>query len=346
MVYFTLEPKRRREDFYDMEDELNDFVNSLGRFRFIIVEGLRRYGKTSLILTGLNVANVRYLFLDCRLLSSAKASFDNLLSMIEVEVSRNSWAKKLIKGMDYFEVGGVIRFKFRRPDVLLDIFENLGDTIVVFDEVQELRNLKFRFDGFLAYALDHLDVRIVVSSSEAGLLNKFLRVEDPEAPLYGRPCKLIELKPLTRESALNFLKKGFEQEGLDVGDELISEAVENFNGIIGWLTYFGYNYARGLRSMNSIIDAAINIVLAEVEHFLETRGVGRGRYSEALKTISVMGGCSWSEVKRRLEAKLGRIPDTTLANMLRSLMDYGLIVKVDGEYMITDPILRRAVMRI
>jgi AAA+ ATPase superfamily predicted ATPase len=344
LVYFTLEPKRRREDFYDMEDGLNDFVNSLGRFRFIIVRGLRRYGKTSLILTGLNVANVRYLFLDCRFLSSAKASFDNLLSMIEV--SRNSWAKKLIKGMDYFEVGGVIRFKFRRPDVLLDIFENLGDTIVVFDEVQELRNLKFRFDGFLAYALDHFDVRIVVSSSEAGLLNKFLRVEDPEAPLYGRPHKVIELKPLTRDAAINFLRKGFEQEGLDVGDELISEAVENFNGIIGWLTYFGYNYVRGLRSMDSIVDAAINIVLAEVEHFLETRGVGRGRYSEALKTISVMGRCSWSEVKRGLEAKLGRIPDTTLANILRSLMDYGLIVKVDDEYMITDPILRRAVMRI
>ncbi|MCS7367076.1 MAG: hypothetical protein NDF52_04265 [archaeon YNP-WB-062] len=52
------------------------------------------------------------------------------------------------------------------------------------------------------------------------------------------------------------------------------------------------------------------------------------------------------EPKRRLEAKFGRIPDTTLANILRSLMDYGLIVKVDGEYMITDPILRRAVMRI
>jgi AAA+ ATPase superfamily predicted ATPase len=346
MVYFTLEPKRRREDFYDMESELNDFANSLGRFRFIIVKGLRRYGKTSLILTGLNMANVKYLFLDCRLLRLATSSFDNFLSIIEAEISKNSWVKRLIRGIDYFEVGEVIRFKFRKPEVLLEIFENLGDTVVVFDEVQELRDLKFRFDGFLAYALDHLDVRIVVSGSEVGLLHKFLRVEDPEAPLYGRPHKIIELKPLTRESALNFLKKGFEQEGLDVGDELISEAVENFNGIIGWLTYFGYNYVRGLKSMDSIVDAAINMVLAEVEHFLETRGVGKGRYSEALKTISTMERCSWSEVKRRLEAKLGRIPDAILANMLRSLMDYGLIVKVNGEYMIADPILRKAVKRI
>jgi len=73
---------------------------------------------------------------------------------------------------------------------------------------------------------------------------------------------------------------------------LIDEAVENFNGVIGWLTYFGYNYVRGLKSMDSIIDAAINMVLAEVKRFLETRGVGMGRYSEALKTISAMGRCS------------------------------------------------------
>jgi len=42
-----------------MEDELNDFVSSLSKFRFIVVRGLRRYGKTSLILTGLNAADVK-----------------------------------------------------------------------------------------------------------------------------------------------------------------------------------------------------------------------------------------------------------------------------------------------
>jgi AAA+ ATPase superfamily predicted ATPase len=346
MAYFTLEPKRRREDFYDMEDELNDFVSSLSKFRFIVVRGLRRYGKTSLILTGLNAADVKYLFLDCRLLRSATSSFDSFLSIIEAEVSKKSWARRLIRNIDYFEVGGVIKFKFRRPDVLLGIFENLGDAVVVFDEAQELRNLKFKLDGFLAYALDHLDIRIVVSGSEVGLLHKFLRFEDPEAPLYGRPHKTIELRPLTREAALDFLRRGFEQEGVDVSDDLLDEAVKNFNGVIGWLTYFGYNYARGLRSMDPIIDAAINMVLAEVKHFLETRGLGGSRYSEALKTISAMERCSWSEVKRRLEAKFGRIPDATLANILRNLMDYGLIVKVDDEYTIADPILRRAIKRI
>jgi len=96
MIYFTLEPKRRREDFYNMEDELNDFVNSLDKFRFIVVRGLRRYGKTSLILTGLNTANVKYLFLDCRLLRSATTSFDNFLRIIEAEISRNSWVRSRI----------------------------------------------------------------------------------------------------------------------------------------------------------------------------------------------------------------------------------------------------------
>ncbi|RSN67838.1 hypothetical protein D9Q81_07360 [Candidatus Korarchaeum cryptofilum] len=100
------------------------------------------------------------------MLRSATSSFDSFLSIIEAEVSKKSWARRLIRNIDYFEVGGVIKFKFRRPDVLLGIFENLGDVVVVFDEAQELRNLKFKLDGFLAYALDHLDIRIVVSGSE------------------------------------------------------------------------------------------------------------------------------------------------------------------------------------
>jgi hypothetical protein len=56
LVYFTLEPKRKKEDFYDVEEELDALVDSLNKFRLIVVKGLRRRGKTSLILTGLNVA--------------------------------------------------------------------------------------------------------------------------------------------------------------------------------------------------------------------------------------------------------------------------------------------------
>ena len=37
MRYFSLEPKRRLEDFYDMEGELKLFVDSLRKFRLVVV---------------------------------------------------------------------------------------------------------------------------------------------------------------------------------------------------------------------------------------------------------------------------------------------------------------------
>jgi hypothetical protein len=32
LVYFTLEPKKKKEDFFNMEEELYTFVNSLDKF--------------------------------------------------------------------------------------------------------------------------------------------------------------------------------------------------------------------------------------------------------------------------------------------------------------------------
>ncbi len=71
-MYFDIEPKRRLEDFYNMEDELRAFIDSIARYsryRLIVVKGLRRYGKTSLVFTELSLIKIRnHIFIDCRLL--------------------------------------------------------------------------------------------------------------------------------------------------------------------------------------------------------------------------------------------------------------------------------------
>lgn len=328
-----------------MNEELTEFINSVRKFKLIIVKGLRRYGKTSLILTGLEEAREKYLFIDCRLLPLTAASFDDFLSIIEVELSRRRKFKQLLRSIEHVEIAGMVKFKIRRPETFLKIIEGIGDAIIVFDEAQELRRLRFRLDSFLAYALDHLEVRVVVSGSQVGMLEKFLRTNDPEAPLFGRPYKRVELKPLSEEKSREFLRRGFNQEGIEVPEELIEKAIREFNGVIGWLTHFGYNYARGERSIDSIVEKAVSLASSELEHFLGTRGLGRERYAQSIKLIA-SGARRWSELKRAIEAKLGRIPDSALANILRNLVDVGIIIERDGEYAFPDPILWRAALRI
>ena len=72
-MLFSPEPKRRREDLFDFEEELQRFVNAVRDplVRMVVVTGLRRTGKTSLLLVGLAEAELPYLYLDARALRSA-----------------------------------------------------------------------------------------------------------------------------------------------------------------------------------------------------------------------------------------------------------------------------------
>lgn len=207
MPYFDPEPKKRREGFYDMEEELEGFVKAVERDKLIVVKGLRRYGETSLIPTGLNSVGARYVLIDCRLLPEGFITIKDFASLIKAELSRRA-----------------------------------------------------------------------------------------------------------------------------------------FGGVIGWLTYFGYMYSRvGKRSVNEVLDIASSLALQELEHALSLCSLARRRYVEVLKIIATLGEAGWSEIKRSVEARLGRIPDTALANILRNLVDLSMVLRRGRRYVIADNVLAYAI---
>jgi len=53
-VYFDPRPKTRREDLYDRERELEELERSLRVSPLTVISGIRRLGKTSLILVVLS----------------------------------------------------------------------------------------------------------------------------------------------------------------------------------------------------------------------------------------------------------------------------------------------------
>ncbi len=121
---------------------------------------------------------------------------------------------------------------------------------------------------------------------------------------------------------------------------LLERAVDTLNGIVGWLTYFGHEYIGGGASLEQILEKALRLALKELEGFLNMVGIARERYLEALRIIASLGKATWSDVKTRLEARLGRVPETALANILKKLIDHGYIIKENREYRISDPVLR------
>ena len=344
-MYFDPEPKSRLEDFFNMEEELRAFMNFLKGEKLIVVTGLRRYGKTSLILTGLNASKLDYIFLDCRLLPSGMISMSSFLELVEEELNRRSWAKKLLRGIEEVSIGDFIRIRKKDGNTLLRIIESLEEKVIVLDEAQELRRSGYNFNGLLAYMYDHLNSRVVVSGSKIGLLYDFLRVNDPEAPLFGRPFAEVKLRRLSPEKSREFLERGFEQEGFKAKTEVIEKAVDKFDGIIGWLTYFGNSYARRGESLESVMEKACSLAASEVDHALNIYGAAKTKYLTALKIVASSDGSRWSEIKRAMEAKFGRIANNIFSNMMKNLVNQGLIEKENGIYRISDPVLKLGILR-
>ncbi|MBS7645917.1 ATP-binding protein [Candidatus Bathyarchaeota archaeon] len=334
----------------------------------ILVLGLRRSGKTSLLLTALSELTNPSIVLDLReLYARGKATALDLTRILEKGL--NALLKgftgfrgrllELLKGVRGVEVAGLsleFRRVLREPDLselltLLDeAAQGRGERVVLaFDEAQELRKVAgFRFDALLAHVYDHLrNLTVILTGSQVGLLYRFLRVGDPDAPLYGRAMSTVNLENLSREQSMEFLKRGFEQHGLPVGEKYIEEAVSKLDGSIGWLTLLGYRTVeagsadRGM--IEAVLEEASSLALEELTHFLNLRPTAKNRYENLLRAAATLGEAAWSSLKLALQAVEGRrINDRNFTAILKSLLESGFLTREDGKYRISDPILRHA----
>jgi AAA+ ATPase superfamily predicted ATPase len=327
-----------------MEEEIDRLSKGLKHGKLVVVSGLRRYGKTSLILTYLNEEKYDYIYIDCRLLPPGMITLDYILKLFKEELEKKTWARKILRSVEEIAVGD-IKVKLKGEETLASMLEALEGKIVVLDEAQELRRSKYRFDKILAYAYDHLNIKFIVSGSQIGLLYRFLRVNDPESPLYGRPYIEVKLGRLSEKDSRRFLLEGFKQYGVEVSEDEIEEAVKWFDGIIGWLTYFGYSRSVDGERLSSIVDKASKLALSELEHALKIYGVAERRYREVLRIIALTHPAKWIQIKRGVEARIGRIPNNTLTTIIKNLMDSGFVEKTLDGYVISDPILRNGIIR-
>jgi len=366
MGLFNPRPKKNLSEFFDMEMELEEFMRYVKSSPLTLVLGLRRYGKTSLIFTGLNALNLKYLYIDCRILPLGMIGIGDFAHLLATAFNDfikrykpvRSTLLKLLENINGVTVGALgVSINLRRFNVtsLVDLIENLDELnerlILVIDEAQELRRLaRYSASQLLAYIYDNLpNVGVVVSGSQVGLLYRTLQIDKPGAPLYGRAYVEVRLKRLNKELSKEFLEKGFKEEGLTPPAKFINYVVDHVDGVIGWLTYVGFRTSImktfTKKTVDKVLDEASKIVLEELEHFLSLRPTARKRYIEALRAISLLEKASWSNVYNYMQAKLGRIPKPTFNNILKSLRDAGFIEKRESFYVVADPILRNTLKR-
>ena len=339
-MLFSPEPKTSHADYFGYKDELDRFHGWLkdDLTKLIIVRGLRRTGKTSFVNVGLRDSGQKFVFIDARSLNSlSRIEFEKRL--LEAFKKAEWLPAKILKSFESIEY--TIKFSFRSADSLWAYLESQR-AIIFIDEAQALKGSGA--DALLASIYDNTKCKLVLSGSEIGVLNDFVGSENPDAPLFGRALRAIEMHPLPREKSIEFLTKGFAQAGKKMTQEEISNAVDRLDGVIGWLTLYGNTALSEPRStaLEHAISAGAAMARKEFDSFTATRAGAKKRYELVMEAVC-NGNRTWTAIKANVSAQQGYgFSDPQLANYLSSLVAYSFLSKTNEEYTPADPIIQQA----
>ncbi len=338
-MLFDPRPKTSRDELFDREDELR----TLDRFAergdpLALVLGIRRIGKTSLVRSFLS--DWVGVYVDAR---GVRTRAD-LFRVVGEGLSFSQRVRRLLRGVRGVRVsasGVEIKWRGRDSISLAGLLHELGRSgervLVVFDEVQSLRPpISVEVREAIAYAYDNVSsVSVILSGSEVGLLRDFVGIDDPDSPLYGRYALEVEVKRFSHDLSVEFLREGFREEGVEVERGIIEEAVTEFDGIVGWLVYFGRLYVDGVRDLGRIVEAAVETALRELRHL-------RLRERLVLRAIAE-GARTWSSVRDYVEGVEGvTIPKASLTRAIKKLERLSII----RNYRFLDPVYERAAKRL
>lgn len=363
-MLFDPSVKVNRADLFDRERELSELIEAIRlRERLIIVYGVRRVGKTSLVNVAIREVKEPFIIIDVRKLyfeSGLKAILEKIL--VKELIKRFSEQRKLLEsfGVNLRELFSKIRsirvgpveielVSDRESPSLTELLEEINEWfekhnrvfLIMLDEAQYMRYSNKRFDLLLAWTVDNLrNIIHVLTGSEVGLLREFLRLETGDSALSGRARREVYVERFSEEESLKFLHKGFAELSLNPSINELQDTVKTLDGIPGWLTLYGYYRAtRGTsheKTLKTVLDEGAGIVFSELESLIKP---SRIRYLAILRAVA-SGLSSWSDIKAFVESRTGPVPDNRFNELLNKLVKYGYLKKDNSLYSIPDPIVK------
>ncbi|MCD6227161.1 AAA family ATPase [Candidatus Micrarchaeota archaeon] len=329
-MLFDLGVKKRKEDFFNYEDQYIKIKNNLYKEKLISIVGLRRIGKSSLMSVIFHEIKEPKVWIDGRRTQNAQ----EILLYLEDLASQVSVSYKALSGLSSVELGP-ITFSFKFQKKLEEIDNMIQNRAFVFiDEVQQINHI----DKMLSYLYDHTQkITFIVAGSEIGMVDTVLGGKG--GPMAGRLYLKIDMTPLSDESARVFLNKGFAEAGKNVPSYEITDAITKLGKLPGWLTYYGNLRLRENHStsLQRVIDDGKVIVSEEINHFLASRR-NRKRYLKILKILS-SGQKRWQEIYNLLKLKDKKISKSRVTEFLSILISFGFVSKDNGFYQLSDPMI-------
>jgi AAA+ ATPase superfamily predicted ATPase len=366
-MLFSTRPKESREDLYDREREIEILKDSIRRKDWIAVLGIKRVGKTSVVNVAVRETDSMSLKLNLMKLHDPrrkKYPRENFISLILENVNglvkSYTMAGRVVRiisnvlGIDEesFMEFNIIKIrprlkKFRKEDLTylfreLDTFakDNKKILTIVFDEAQELVKIsEIDFPSLFHDIYDYCQNTVVIfTGSMIRVVESVLKNIEYKEPFFGRYIRRVSLPKFTEEQSKDFLRRGFEEEGIKVSEDIIDYAWRKFDGIPGWLTFFGSEYSvavkHGLKpDIDRIVSNTIKEIKEEVINFLKY-SQSMERYSAIILALDRLGGEAELREIRKIASSLlnEEIPAPRIYEMLNRLLNYSLIEKSNNKY--------------
>jgi hypothetical protein len=370
-MYFSLEPKTKKEDLYDREKELSGLEKEITHGRIVLLTGIRRIGKTSLLNVFLNEqkkSSTIFILSDCRTFTKQEKFFDKneftnfLISEIKKTFKDNIFNKALksISNIKFpwleIDLKGKENMEIPLAQVLGDLNSVLGKSkktlIIAIDEAQNMR-----LDGtggieilnLMAHAYDYLtNIKFILTGSEVGVLHDFLRLNDVKSPLFGRYLSEIKVERFSKEKSIDFLVEGLRQVNIPQDLTKIQEAVDTLDGLVGYLTLYGYTVWK-----NGNYNEALSETLENAQQIIESELKKLFQKSENYK-ITLLAVAhrmdTFSKIQKYFELHSIEINNRRLTSVLKSLVNYSYLEEQyeDGSkrYVIPDPIIERMLLKL
>ncbi len=340
-MYFITEPKSKKSDFFNYHHQYSGVKEAVDRGEKIIaVIGVRRVGKTSLLNVIFNETKSLKVWIDGRIISNPKKEIFHAIYAAAKSGKSKIFGKIESLNISAFGIGLDVNVA---PDSLQKIENRIKKSkqiLVFIDEAQRM-DIK-ELSDVLSYFYDRLsNVTFIISGSEVGLVEDVIGQEDSKHPLYGRHITKIVMDRLDQDRAHEFLESGFEQAGVKVKKEEISEAISELDGLIGWLTLYGYEkgIVKNKGALEQTIDIAARIVATELVNFLK-KAKNRKLYLSIIKNAKET---SWDELRTIVGRDLGESLNPNLFTFaVKKLVNYSFLEKSNNKYRLSDPLLLKA----
>jgi len=370
-LLFSSRPKDDVRSLFGREAQVRRLRSDIqSNHPLVVITGLRRMGKTSLLRSVLAEHRKRVVWLDMRNLEpKSYATKGDLVDMLGRGVAglleRNASGRekvldalRTVRGVRVAGTGVDLGWPDKKDLDMAGLFMNLdrwggqNGTNVIFsiDEAQELAKARhINMNSIFASVYDNCkNVMLVLTGSEIGLLRDFLALDDPSSPLFGRYVSFIDLGPLSKQQSSEFLKAGFAELGVGLDKDAesgIEAAVSALGGVLGWLNLFGLECAAtgnaGAAELEAVREAGSKLAKAEFERFLSTRAA-KERYELIMKGMR-SGGISWRSLQDFVQLRLGqKVHDKNFCDLLGVLVKAGFVRKQGNLYSIADPLLEIA----